>query len=100
MGEEVVGKNEKIGLIPIEKIGSVVPAKAWDAYRKDLAALTAAKDAVAKSKAAVLAAIVTKLKLPDPDSVDFYSNARRVVVFHKPAEKKQRTTALRDLTAA
>jgi hypothetical protein len=94
-------KNEKLGIVPMDKLASVVPAKVWDAHRKNLTALAQAKEAAATSKAAVLAAMCKALKLPDPDSLTFHADAEKVVLVRRPKEKQaRRATVLRDLTAA
>ena len=51
------GKTERLGIIPAEKIPTVVGAKVWAEHRKNLAALAAAKAAAGVSKAAVQTAI-------------------------------------------
>ena len=93
-------KTEKLGIIPAEKINTVVGAKVWEAHRKNLSALSAAKEAAATSKTAVLNALAKSLKLPDPESLHFWVDADKMVVGRKPAEKVRRASTLRDLTAA
>jgi hypothetical protein len=93
------GKAERLGMIPLDKIGGVVPAKVWAEHRKNLAALAAAKEAAAISKQAVLVAISKTLKLGDPSLLDFGTDADKVRVLRRAEKKATRTTALRDLTA-
>jgi hypothetical protein len=40
-------KDEKLGIVPISKLGAVVPSKVWDAHKKNLQALADAKAAEA-----------------------------------------------------
>jgi len=94
-------KNEKPGIVPMDKLASIVPTKVWEAHRKNLTALTPAKEAVAVSKAAVVAAFAKSLQLPHPESLTFWADAEKVVVVRQPQDKQtRRATALRDLTAA
>jgi hypothetical protein len=94
------GKTERLGIVPVEKINTVVGAKVWAEHRKNLAALAAAKAAAAVSKAAVQAALAKSLKLGEPETLNFWADADKMVVARRPTEKKPRQTALRDLTAA
>jgi hypothetical protein len=96
---KTAGKNEKLGIIPMDKLASVVPTKVWEAHRKNLAALAAAKEAAAVSKATVVAAFAKSLKLPDPETLSFGADAEKLVIVRKPPEKQtRRSAALRDLT--
>lgn len=93
-------KNEKLGIVPMAKLGECVPPKVWEAHRKNLQALAEAKTAAAVSKQAVIAAFAKSLKLSDPDSLTFGSDAEKVVIVRRPKEKQaSRRAVLRDLTA-
>jgi hypothetical protein len=81
------GKNEKLGIVPMDKLAS---SRRRCGHRKNLAALAPAEEAAATSKAAVLAAMCKALKLPDPDSLTFHADAEKVVVVRRPKEKQTR----------
>lgn len=94
-------QEREAGHSPDGKLASIVPTKVWEAHRKNLTALTQAKEAVAVSKAAVVAAFAKSLQLPHPESLTFWADAEKVVVVRQPKDKQtRRATALRDLTAA
>jgi hypothetical protein len=96
---KTAGKNEKLGLIPMAKLGECVPPKVWEAHRKNLTALAEAKAAAAVSKQAVIAAFAKALKLSDPESLTFGSDAEKIVIVRRPKEKQaSRRAVLRDLT--
>jgi hypothetical protein len=93
------GKNEKLGIVPMDKLAFVVPTKVWDAHRKNLAALAPAEEAAATSKAAVLAARRSNC----PTLTAFRSTPTRRRWWSCGGQKRSRRAArpaLRDLTAA
>ena len=93
-------KTERLGIVPMAKIAECVPPKIWDAHKKNLAALAAAKEAAAVSKAAVVAAFAKSLKLADPETLSFGADAEKMVIVRRPKEKAaRRTSTLPDLTA-
>lgn len=101
MGEENNTGKQKIGFVPMTKIATVVPAKLWEQHRKNAAALNAAREAVTKSKAEVIAVIAKKLNLTDVETIDISVNDERVTVLRRPKERKTRAaSSLLDLTAA
>jgi hypothetical protein len=101
MGDtEQTTKTERLGIVPMKKLATVIPAKTWEAHRKNLQALADAKAADASTKAAVCAALAKGLKLQEAETLTFWSDAAKLVVGRRPKEKVRKQTALRDLTAA
>ena len=97
--ETTNGKTTKLGIVPMAKIAECVPPKVWAEHKKNLAALSAAKEAAAVSKAAVVAAFAKSLKLADPETLSFGADAEKMVIVRRPKEKAaHRATVLRDLT--
>jgi hypothetical protein len=90
--------TEKLGIIPATKIAGLVGAKVWDAHQKNLAALNAAKEATATSKAAVITALAKALKLPDPATLHFWSDAEKLTLGRRPEKHATRRAVLRDLS--
>ncbi len=100
MGDtEQTNKTERLRIVPMEKLSSVIPAKMWEAHRKNLQALADAKAAAATTKAAVCAALAKSLKLQGAEPLTFWSDAEKLVVGRRPKEKVRKQTTLRDLTA-
>jgi hypothetical protein len=63
--------------------------------------MTAAREAVSRSKAEVLAAIAKKLNLGSADTIDFASSEERITILRRPKEKRARAAStLPDLSAA
>jgi hypothetical protein len=91
-------KTERIGLVPLEKLSTVIPTKTWDAHKKNLQALADAKSAAAQSKTAVLNALAKSLKLQDAETLTVWWDAEKLVLGRRPKEKVRKQTALRDLT--
>jgi hypothetical protein len=100
MADKEKAQTEKLGIIPAAKIATLVGAKVWAEHTKNLAALSAAKEAAATSKTAVIAALAKSLKLAAPETLHFWSDAEKVTVVRRPEKQTTRRAVLRDLTAA
>ncbi len=94
-------KRERLGMIPVDKLGGIVGAKALADYRKRAEEMSTARDALSKLKGDMTAAIAKKLSLGDRATIDVSTQEDKAVLFRRAADKpkKPAKSAMVDLTA-